>query len=93
MVAAARPSTTWAGTTIPMNANVTSSELAKSGSVNTARQLSSPTKRIGPSRSQRCRLNHTTTSIGSSRKNTTPNRLGASSPYPSRVERSRRFTP
>ena len=43
----------------------------------------------GPSRSQRCRLSQATTSIGSSRNATTPNRLGASSAYPSAVDRTR----
>jgi len=43
IAAAARPSTTWAGTTIAMNATVTSRDLPKPGSVSTERQLSSPT--------------------------------------------------
>ena len=39
-----------------MNSAVTTSDVANDGSVSTERQLSSPTYRIGPSRSQRCRL-------------------------------------
>src|SRR4051812_41852630 len=42
---------------------------------------------MGPRRSHRCRLSQITTSMGSSRNATTPNRLGASSAYPSAVER------
>ena len=43
IAAAARPNTTCAGTTIAMNAHVTSSELPNDGSVSTEYQLSSPT--------------------------------------------------
>src|SRR5690349_250308 len=44
---------------------------------------------MGPSRSQRCRLSQATTSIGSRRKVTTPNRLGVSSAYASAADRIR----
>ena len=87
--AATSPSTDCAGTTITMNSAVTTNDVANDESVSTERQLSSPTYRIGPSRSQRCTLSQATTSIGSSRKTTTPNRLGASSAYPSAVDRTR----
>jgi len=38
-----RPSTDWLGTTITMNSAVTTSDVANDESVNTDRQLSSPT--------------------------------------------------
>lgn len=77
--AAASPSTVCVGTTTAMNNSVTSSEVANDVSVSTDCQLRSPTNSIGPNRSQRCSDSHSTTSIGSSRNVTTPNRLGASS--------------
>ena len=43
IAAAPRPSNTWAGTTIAMNAQVTNREFPNPGSVSTERQLSSPT--------------------------------------------------
>src|SRR3954452_11284940 len=47
---------------------------------------------MGPKRSQRCTLSHPTTSIGSSRNVTTPNRLGASRAYPTDVALTRLAT-
>src|SRR3954452_23951613 len=47
---------------------------------------------MGPRRSQRCTLSHPTTSIGSSRNVTTPNRLGARRAYPTAVARTRLAT-
>src|SRR6187549_2667962 len=44
---------------------------------------------MGPRRSHRCRLSQATTSMGSNRNVTTPNRLGASSAYPAAVVRIR----
>ena len=85
--AANSPSTVCVGTTIATKISVTSSELPNAESLSTERQLAPPTYSIGPSRSQRCRLSHTTTRIGSSKNATTPNRLGASSAYPSTVDR------
>ena len=85
--ATARPSTVCAGTTIATNVSVTRSELPNVESLRTERQFWPPTYSIGPSRSHRCRLSHTTTKIGSNKNATTPNRLGASSAYPSAVDR------
>jgi hypothetical protein len=79
IAAAPRPRIDCTGTTMATNRTVTTSEVPKLESPSTDRQLASPTYSMGPNRSQRCRLNQTTTSIGSRRKVTTPNRLGASS--------------
>src|SRR5882757_2455968 len=83
----ASPSTVCTGTTIATNVSVTRRELPKVLSVRTERQFWLPTYSIGPNRSQRCRLSHTTTKIGNSKKAATPNRLGASKAYPRAVDR------
>ncbi|SKU64683.1 Uncharacterised protein [Mycobacteroides abscessus subsp. abscessus] len=88
-VAAANPSAVCTGITSATKSSVTSREWPKVPSVSTECQLSRPTNSMGPNKSQRHRLSHTTTRMGSSRNAATPNRLGASSPYATAVCRDR----